>query len=172
MPRLAGLKFNIVPEAATRQLGVQSGVYRMVPSLDAATAGALAGQSRVKVLQTQDLAYSVVGLNTSKPPFDKPEVREAVNLALDRTQLAEAAYFGKAVPAGPLSPALKDWALPVSEFPCYRSDAGPRPQAAAGRRADNCRSRSRSTSWAACSRWWTWPRSCRRRWTRPGSRSR
>lgn len=121
-PLLAGLKFNIVPEAATRQLGVQSGAYRMLPSLDAASAAALANQSRVRVLQTQDLAYSVIGLNTSRPPFDKPEVREAVNLALDRQQVVDAAYFGKGVPAGPLSPALRDWALPNAEFPCYRTD--------------------------------------------------
>lgn len=122
LPRLAGLKFNIVPEAATRQLGVQSGAYRMLPSLDAASAAALANQSRVRVLQTQDLAYSVIGLNTSRPPFDKPEVREAVNLALDRQQVVDAAYFGKGAPAGPLSPALRDWALPTADFPCYRPD--------------------------------------------------
>jgi peptide/nickel transport system substrate-binding protein len=121
-PALAGIKFDIVPEAATRQLGIQSGTYRMVPTLDAATVAALQGQSRVKVLQTQDLAYSVIGLNASKPPFDKPEVREAVNLAIDRGEIVDAAYFGKGVPAGPLSPALRDWALPVSAFDCYRSD--------------------------------------------------
>ncbi len=121
-PALTGLKFDIVPEAATRQLGIQSGTYRMVPTLDAATVAALQGQSRVKILQTQDLAYSLIGLNTTKPPFDKPEVREAVNLALDRSQIVDAAYFGKAVPAGPLSPALKDWALPTTEFDCYRTD--------------------------------------------------
>ena len=122
LPHLAGLKFNIVPEAATRQLGIQGGTYRMVPALDAASAQALAGNARTRVLQAQDLAYSVIGLNVTKPPFDKPEVREAANLAIDRAQLAEAAYFGKAVPAGPLSPALTDWALPVAEFPCYRPD--------------------------------------------------
>jgi len=122
LPHLAGLKFNIVPEAATRQLGIQSGAYRMVPALDAASAQALAGNTRTRVLQAQDLAYSVIGLNVTKPPFDKPEVREATNLAIDRAQLAEAAYFGKAQPAGPLSPALTEWALPVTEFPCYRPD--------------------------------------------------
>ena len=122
LPHLAGLKFNIVPEAATRQLGIQGGTYQLVPTLDAATSAALAGQSRVKVLPTQDLAYSLIGLNVAQPPFDKPAVREAVNFAIDRAQLAEAAYFGRAVPGGPLSPALKDWALPVAGFPCYQPD--------------------------------------------------
>jgi hypothetical protein len=37
----------------------------MVPTLDAATV--LQGQSSVKVLQTQDLAYSLIGLNDSRP---------------------------------------------------------------------------------------------------------
>ncbi len=122
LPHLTGLKFNIVPEAATRQLGLQSGTYRMVPSLDAATATALAGSTKVKVAATQDLAYSLIGLNVSKAPFDKPGVREAVNFAVDRAQLVQAAYFGRAVPGGPLSPALADWALPVSDFPCYKPD--------------------------------------------------
>ena len=122
LPRLAGLKFDIVPEAATRQLGVQGGSYGLVPNLDAASAAALEGQSRVKLLQVQDLAYSVLGLNAAHPPFDKPEVREAVNEAIDRSQLVDAAYFGKAVPAGPLSPALTQWALPTSSFPCYHPD--------------------------------------------------
>jgi peptide/nickel transport system substrate-binding protein len=122
LPKLASVTFNIVPEAATRLLGIQSGTYRMLPSLDAATVAALDGSTRVKVLQVQDLAYSLIGLNASKPPFDKPEVRQAVNFAVDRAQIADAAYFGKAVPAGPLSPALHDWALPVADFPCYHSD--------------------------------------------------
>ena len=122
LPHLAGLKFDIVPEAATRQLGIQGGSYGLVPALDAASAAALEGQPRVKLLQVQDLAYSVLGLNAAHPPFDKPEVREAVNEAIDRSQLVDAAYFGKAVPAGPLSPALTQWALPASSFPCYRPD--------------------------------------------------
>jgi peptide/nickel transport system substrate-binding protein len=121
-PLLTGLKFDIVPEAATRQIGLQSGTYSMVPSVDAATVTAFKGQTRVKVMKTRDLAYSLIGLNASRPPFDKPEVREAVNLAVDRGQIVDAAYYGEAVPAGPLSPALTDWALPITDFPCYHSD--------------------------------------------------
>jgi peptide/nickel transport system substrate-binding protein len=123
LPHLAGLKFNIVPESATREAGVSGGTFRLLPVVDAAAAAALSGKPGVKLLQTQDLAYSLVGLNVSKPPFDKPEIREAFNYAIDRSQIVQAVYFGRAVPGGPLSPALAEWALPVSDFPCYKPDA-------------------------------------------------
>jgi peptide/nickel transport system substrate-binding protein len=121
-PLLAGLRFEIVPEATTRRLGLTGGTYQLLPTVDAATATALKSTPDVSVLATQDLAYSLIGVNTTKPPFDKVEAREALNYALDRAQIVQAAYFGQATAAGPLSPALRDWALPVADFPCYRPD--------------------------------------------------
>ena len=123
LPALAGLKFHIVPDAATRQAGIQGGTYKLIPIADAATAAALKGKPGIGLLETQDLAYSLVGINTTRAPFDKPAVREAINMALDRAQIVQAVYFGRAVPGGPLSPALANWALPVSDFPCYKPDA-------------------------------------------------
>ena len=64
-----------------------------------------------------------MSLNTTVAPFDKPQVREAFNLAVDRAKVVQAAYFGHAVPGGPLSPALTEWATPVSQFSCYTPDA-------------------------------------------------
>ena len=121
--KLDGIKWNIVPEAATRAVGLSSGTYQFLPGIDAAAAQQLRGQPNITIMEASDLAYSLVGMNTSKPPFDKAEVREAVNYALDRGQIVQAAYFGRAVPAGPLSPALADFATPVAEFPCYKPDA-------------------------------------------------
>ena len=120
--KLDGIKWNIVPEAATRAVGLSGGTYQFLPGIDAATAQQLRGQPNVTILEASDLAYSLVGMNTSKAPFDKPAVREALNYALDRSQIVQAAYFGRAVPAGPLSPALTDFATPVGEFGCYKTD--------------------------------------------------
>ncbi len=121
-PSLTGLRFEIVPEATTRRLGLTGGTYQLLPAIDAATAETLKNTPGVRILRTQDLAYSLIGVNTTKPPFDNPAVRGALNYALDRAQIVQAAYFGQATPAGPLSPALRDWALPVADFPCYRPD--------------------------------------------------
>ena len=119
MPRLEGLKFNIVPEAATRQVGIGTGTYQMLPNIDATTALTLQGRPNVNLIDTLELAYTLVGFNTSTAPFNDPRVREAVNYAINRQQLVQAVYNGRGVPGGPLSPALRDWALPVSQFACY-----------------------------------------------------
>lgn len=119
LPRLEGLRFNIVPEAATRQVGIGTNVYGMLPNIDASTALQLQGRPNVRLVDTLELAYTLVGLNTSQPPFNDPRVREAVNYAINRQQLVQAVYSGRGQPGGPLSPALTDWALPVAQFPCY-----------------------------------------------------
>ncbi|WP_262298822.1 ABC transporter substrate-binding protein [Microvirga sesbaniae] len=122
LPKLAGLKFNIVPESATRQVGLSNGQYALLPNIDAATALQLKGKPNVKLSETMDLAYTLVGMNVSKPPFDNPKVREAVNYAINRQEIVDAALFGAGVPGGPLSPALKSWAVDVNQFTCYKPD--------------------------------------------------
>ena len=122
LPKLDGIKFNLVPESATRQVGLTSGTYALLPNIDASTALQLQGKPNVKLVETLELAYTMVGFNTSKPPFNDPRVREAVNYALDRAEIVAAAQFGKGVPGGPLSPALKDWATDTKEFACYAHD--------------------------------------------------
>ena len=118
-PKLAYLKYNIVPEASTRAAGLRTGTYQFLPTIDPVTAQTLKNVPNVKVLGTQDLAYSLLGLNVSRKPFNDPKVREAINYAVNRPDIVQAVYLGNAVPGGPISPALKDWAVPVSQFPCY-----------------------------------------------------
>lgn len=123
LPKLEGVRFNIIPESATRQVGIASGQYAMLPNIDAATALQLRGRPGVRLAETLELAYTLVGMNVSRAPFDNPKVREALNLALNRQEIVQAALFGAGVPGGPLSPALRDWAMPVSNFACYAHSA-------------------------------------------------
>lgn len=119
-PRLAGLKFNIVPESATREAGIASGTYRFLPVVDAVSAKTLEKNSNVQLLRTNDLGYSLVGMNVSRPPFDNPKVREALNYALDRDEIVKAVYLGNANVATPVPAALKEWAVPRSDLACYK----------------------------------------------------
>jgi peptide/nickel transport system substrate-binding protein len=122
-PGVEALKYHIVPEATARAAGLRSGTYDLLPDVDAITAQTLQRASNVEMLQSDDLAYALLGLNVERAPLDDARVRRAINMAIDRDEVIQAVYFGDAVPAGPLSPALKDWALPVEEFSCYGADA-------------------------------------------------
>jgi len=122
LPRLDGLRINFVPESATRQVGIASGEYDLLPGIDPATALQLQGMPNVTVQQTRDVAYTLLGMNAERPPLDSPEVREAINTLLDRQEIIDGALFGAGVPAGPLSPALATWALDSDEYRCYSRD--------------------------------------------------
>ena len=121
-PGVAAVRYNVVPEASTRAAGLRNGTYHLLPDVDPATALTLENVPDVSILSTQDLAYSLLGFNTTVAPFGDPRVREAVNLIIDRDEIIEAVYFGEAVPGGPLSPGLSDWAVDVSSFGCYTPD--------------------------------------------------
>jgi peptide/nickel transport system substrate-binding protein len=58
----------------------------------------------------------IVYLNTTKPPFDNPDLRRAVHLALNRQELIGRALDGAGVPCAMLDPKLVgDAALPLAE---------------------------------------------------------
>jgi peptide/nickel transport system substrate-binding protein len=121
-PGVAAMRYNVVPEASTRAAGLRTGAYHLIPDVDPATAQTLGGVPGITMLSVQELSYSLIGMNASRPPFDDARVRRAFNLAIDRDELVEAVYFGSAVPGGPLSPGLTDWALPIGEYGCYAPD--------------------------------------------------
>ncbi len=110
LPKADGVKFNIIPESATRQVGLPAGNMPCCRISMRQPRCICVGKPNVKIAETLELAYTLVGMNTSKPPFDNPKVREALNYALNRSEIVQAALFGAGVPGGPLSPAMKDWA--------------------------------------------------------------
>lgn len=122
LPYLDGLKFNIVTDQTTRQVGLQSGTYQFIPAMDAVTAQALKNAANIRISEVPDLSYTLVGMNVSKAPFNNVKVRQALNYAIDRAEMVDAVFFGRGTPAGPLSPVLDDFALSPSSFPCYKYD--------------------------------------------------
>ena len=95
----------------------------MLPNIDAATALQLKGKPNVKLAETLELAYTLVGMNVSKPPFDNPKVREALNYALNRAgDRRRRRCSAPACPAGRCRRRSRTGRVDVKEFPCYTPD--------------------------------------------------
>src|SRR5881409_978041 len=70
----------------------------------------------VDIYQASIKTIFLVYLNSQKPPFNNPDMRRAVNLALDRQELVAKALEGAGVPCAILDPKLSgDFALPLDE---------------------------------------------------------
>ncbi len=61
---------------------------------------------------------SYIGLNVNEPPLDDPKFRKALNLAIDRNQIATVAYEGAVQPARSILP---------PRFPAHNPDLNPYP---------------------------------------------
>ncbi|HXK32660.1 MAG TPA: ABC transporter substrate-binding protein [Dehalococcoidia bacterium] len=68
----------------------------------------------VTTARTPSLATVALGLRIDAPPFNDERVREALDLALDRTTILHDLLSGDGQPAGPVNPNLAGgyWALP------------------------------------------------------------
>ncbi len=107
------LVFRPIPETSTRIVELETGGIHL--------AGELPGQELERLETTDGLVvdsvigtnYRLLGLNTSRAPFDDPLVRQAIAHAIDKQQLIDTVYPGVAVKAeGPLPPT--SWAYDES----------------------------------------------------------
>ncbi len=95
-PKLGGVELRYMPDASSRELGLQSG------DLDAA-AGVMEAQWVDRINSEGNLTADVFGVgevaffnyNVNVPPFDNPQVREALNYAISRDE--HLALYGEPV---------------------------------------------------------------------------
>ena len=72
--------------------------------------------NEVEIYQAPINTIYVIYLNSTRPPFNDPDLRRAVNLAVDRQELVNKALEGAGVPCAILDPKLVgDFALPLEE---------------------------------------------------------
>ena len=111
-PDIGRFIIAVVDEATTKFAGLVSG------SLDVAgiapTQAELVGRDpSLRVLSYPALFANAIILNTTRPPFDRVEVRQALDVAIDRQRVIDAALAGFALAAGGPVPPDNPLALPV-----------------------------------------------------------
>ncbi|WP_169738892.1 ABC transporter substrate-binding protein [Jiangella gansuensis] len=117
------LEFVRVADANARVAGLRSGGYAVIEDVPAAALAELDAAPGANADAVDSYVWTVLYFHCGKPPFDDVRVRQAVMYGVDREAIAQAAFFGQAVPAwaGFISPDHPEFTEPRT---VHRYDPG------------------------------------------------
>ncbi|NDL61699.1 ABC transporter substrate-binding protein [Acerihabitans arboris] len=87
-PTLKKITIKIIPDRQSGVMQLRAGTVDFLPSVDRETAGQLSSAGFATGAATEEGRVLDITLNTLSAPLDKPEVRRAIGLALDRARIA------------------------------------------------------------------------------------
>lgn len=109
-PKLQRIVFQPVPEASVRALKIQRGEGDVAWPFDPKDAANLRGKADTDVLEQPGLNVNMAEFNLKKPEFQNKTLRQALNYAVNKQELAEKLYSGAGVPATGVLPSTS-WAF-------------------------------------------------------------
>ncbi|WP_042338400.1 ABC transporter substrate-binding protein [Paraburkholderia ferrariae] len=98
-PKVDRLIYAITPDAAVRAQKVKAGECQIALSPKPQDVAAAKDDKSLKVVETPAFMTAFVALNTQKKPLDNQKVRQALNLAFDRTTYLKTVFDNTATPA-------------------------------------------------------------------------
>ena len=124
------IEMRIIDSRSTRILGFVAGEFDMTFDSDITVPlmkdMAKQAPQAICELRPSNVSTNLI-VNTAAPPFDNPQIRKAMALAIDRKAFIEILTEGKASMGGAMLPAPEgQWAMPAEELvklPGYGADA-------------------------------------------------
>lgn len=119
-PQVDPLIFAITPDANVRLQKLRRNECQIALSPKPLDVQAAKQEPTLKVEQTEAFMTAFLAINSQNPPLDKPEVRQAINLAFDKPSYLKTVFEGTAEAAnGPYPP--NTWSY-AKNLPGYAHD--------------------------------------------------
>jgi peptide/nickel transport system substrate-binding protein len=122
-PYVESLVLRVIPNEDSIVEGLRAGTIDHAMLEDNRRVEAMKGQPGLQILRMPRLGYDFFNFNQAVAPFNKPEVVQAINYAVDREECIRAGAFGYAALTAPCTPPMKQWQLPEAQWkPYYKVD--------------------------------------------------
>ncbi|MBX9459278.1 MAG: ABC transporter substrate-binding protein [Rhizobium sp.] len=105
--KIDDLVFAITTDAAVRAQKLKAGECHIMPYPNAADVADLQKDENLTVLEQPGLNIAYLAYNALQPPFDKAEVRKALNMAINKQAIVDAVFQGAAqIAKNPIPPTI------------------------------------------------------------------
>ncbi|QKS70029.1 glutathione ABC transporter substrate-binding protein [Paenalkalicoccus suaedae] len=120
---LSGITFRVVPEDLTRVSELEAGSAHIISHLNPNDVDRVEALDNAKVIEQPSASLAYFGFNAEVEPFNDPDVRRAIAMAIDKDVIVEGTMNGAALPAvGPLAPPVFGSSDDIEAIP-YDPDA-------------------------------------------------
>jgi dipeptide transport system substrate-binding protein len=117
-PQIDDLVFAITTDASVRRQKLEAGECHIYPYPNAADVEALKANPDLTVQEQAGLNVAYLAYNTLVPPFDKAEVRRALNMAINKQAIVDAVFEGQAeVAKNPIPPTMWSYNDAIEDDP-------------------------------------------------------
>lgn len=94
VPKIKSVTLRPIGEATTRMVALETGDVDIADHLPPSQTKKLLAEG-LKVIPTQPNGYNMITFNQTKAPFNDRRVREAMTLALNRSEIVEFVWYGQ-----------------------------------------------------------------------------
>lgn len=103
-PKVDRVIFKVTKDNIVRQQELQSGAVDIIDGVDPASIEALQGDANVNLMSQPGMNINYLAFRTDRPPFDNPDLRKAISMAINVPEIVRALYGDIAVPATSFMP--------------------------------------------------------------------
>jgi len=117
-PAIDNLVFAITRDSAVRVQKLKAGECHISEAPKPAEVQVLKDDPNIKLQTLEGLNVGYLSLNVKKKPLDNPDVRRAINMAIDKKALVQAVYQGAGeVAKNPIPPSMWSYNSAIQDYP-------------------------------------------------------
>ncbi|CAM3214027.1 ABC transporter substrate-binding protein [Filibacter tadaridae] len=118
LPKLDKVIFKSIPDNSARLNALMAGDIDLADGINPSDGAAIEDNDKLQLFERPSMNVGYLGLTVTRPPFDKKEVRQAMNYAIDKEAIVETFFEGRAdVAVNPMPKSISGYNDEIEGYP-------------------------------------------------------
>lgn len=110
LPKLKKIIFKSIPDNSARLNALMAGDIELADGINPSDGKSIEDNDKLQLFERPSMNVGYLGLTVTRPPFDKKEVRQAINYAIDKQAIIDSFFEGRAdVAKNPMPPSISGY---------------------------------------------------------------